>query len=452
MSIRLRLTAWYALVLAAALLAVAAALLLGFRGAMERQFDADLAARAELLATAVGEDDDELRLRQSGEPELVLGGEVALLFDPLGALVEASTDHPALASAAAPLATLRAPPDATVVIDGERVRLRSFQLFDGSRRRGTLVLGRSLAPVDRAEGQLVAALLVLVPLAVALAAGAGYFLADRALRPVERLRRSAEDYGAHDLTRRLGSDAHARDELGRLARTLDGMLERIALSVEQQRRFTADASHELRTPIATILAETSLSLERARDAAGYRRVVERVQGEAQRMARIVEGLLFIARSDAGSLVRGAEVVQLVPLLERVAERFGPTAAERSVAIRVQVDAPVSVHGDGVALERVFDNLIENALRHSPAGEAVDIALARADGHAIVSVRDRGPGIPLADRELVFERFRRGRSESGGGSGLGLSIARSVVEAHGGRIRVDGAEGRGAVLVVDLPAS
>lgn len=419
---------------------------------MERQFDADLAARAELLAAAIQEDDDELRLRQSGEPELVLGGEVALLFDPLGMLVEASTAHPALTSAAAPLAALRASPDATVVIDGERVRLRAHPLFDGPRRRGTLVLGRSLAPVDDAERQLLAALMILVPLAVALAAGAGYFLADRALRPVERLRRAAEEYGAHDLTRRLASDTHARDELGRLARTLDGMLERIALSVEQQRRFTADASHELRTPIATILAETSLTLERARDAAGYRRVVERVQSEAERMARIVEGLLFIARSDAGSLVRGAEVVQLAALLERVAERSGPTAAERGVAIRVQSDAPVAVRGDGVALERVFDNLLENALRYSPSGETIDIVLARADGHALVSVRDRGPGIPPADRELVFERFRRGRSESGGGSGLGLSIARSVVEAHGGRIWADGAEGGGAVIVVKLPAS
>jgi two-component system OmpR family sensor kinase len=228
------------------------------------------------------------------------------------------------------------------------------------------------------------------------------------------------------------------------------MLDRVASAVEQQRRFTGDASHELRTPVATVLADASLALERQRDSAEYRAALERIQAEAVRMGRIVDGLLVLARTDAPASTARAERVDIARVVESATARIGGRAAEQGTAIRAQSIAGLIVHGDATGLERVLDNLLDNALRFAPAGSAVDVSATRERGRARIAVADRGPGVPASERVRVFERFHRAPGSRGPGAGLGLAIARAVVDAHGGSISVAETPGGGATFVVELP--
>jgi heavy metal sensor kinase len=450
MSIRLRLTAWYVLTLAVALCAVGLALLLVFRGAMERQLDDELGARAAQIAASLQADAGSLALQGQGDESLVVGGEFVGLYDRSGKLLDSSTAPPkaaaAIASFAAGSSTARSE---TLTSGTERLRIHALPVIDNG-VLATIVVVRSLAPIDSAASQLLGILGLVLPLAVAIAAVGGYLLAYRALRPVEQLRRAAEDYGAKDLSRRLAPRDLRDDELGRLARTLDAMLDRVAAAVEQQRRFTGDASHELRTPIATILADASLSLERARSPEEQRATLARVASEATRMAGIVEGLLVLARSDARSAAARSADVDLRAVIEVSTNRVASRATERGVRIAARVDGGLVVADRDNGLEQVFDNLLDNALRYAPTGSAVEIEAAARDGMARVSVSDHGPGIAPEERTRVFERFHRGQAAVGPGAGLGLAIARAIVDAHGGRISAADTPGGGATFVVELP--
>jgi len=240
------------------------------------------------------------------------------------------------------------------------------------------------------------------------------------------------------------------DELGRLARTLDAMLDRVAAAVEQQRRFTGDASHELRTPVTTVLADASLALERPRDADEYRTTIERIQSEAVRMGRIVDGLLVLARADAPATAARTERVEISRLVVAAAERVTGRAAERGLALKTELAENLFVQGDATGLERVLDNLLDNALRFGPAGSPIEIVATRHGGAVRITVADHGPGVPANERSQVFERFHRGPSTRGPGAGLGLAIARAVVHAHGGTIAATETPGGGATFVVELP--
>jgi heavy metal sensor kinase len=453
MSIRLRLTLWYVLTMAFALGAIAFALVFVFRTAMEGQQDGELAARAAQVVSALQSEGSGLSLQNQGDESLVVGGEFVGLYDPSGKLVDSSVAPPQAAAAIASFAVRSTTTSSTTLTSGaEHLRVRAVPVSDGARRLGTVVVVRSIAPIEAAQRQLLGILGLALPLSVAIAAVGGYALAYRALRPVEQLRRAAEDYGANDLSSRLAPRELRDDELGRLARTLDAMLDRVAAAVEQQRRFTGDASHELRTPIATILADASLSLERSRSAEDQRTTIVRIESEAARMARIVEGLLVLARADARSAPESAEVVDVGAMLDTSIRRVSPRATERGVRIDARVAPGIVVADRDGGLERVFDNLLDNALRYAPGGSAIEIEATTRDGMARVTVADHGPGIPPDERTRVFERFHRSPDASGPGAGLGLAIAHAVVTADRGRISVSETPGGGATFVVALPAA
>ena len=454
MSIRIRLTAWYVLTLAVALAAVGFALVLVFRAAMERQLDDELAARAATMVSGVQAEGGTLTLQgQNGEDSFVAGGEFVGLYNPSGDLLDSSAPPPkaadAIAAFAAGTTTVRSQ---TLASNGEHLRVRAVPIVQAGQAIASIVIARSLAPIDAALGQLLGILGLTLPIALAIAAAGGYFIAYRALRPVEQLRRAAEDYGATDLSRRLAPRELRDDELGRLARTLDAMLDRVAEAVAQQQRFTGDASHELRTPIATILADASLSLERSRSADEERATISRIESEASRMARIVDGLLLLARADSRRAPTTAADVDVRELLDASVARVTRPAAERNVRIDVHVEEGLLVTDHDAGLERVFDNLLDNALRYAPAASAIAIEAKSREGKVRVTVADHGPGIPPNERVRIFERFHRGPRATGPGSGLGLAIAHAIVDAHAGTIDVTDTPGGGATFVVDLPAS
>lgn len=451
MSIRLRLTAWYAAALAGTLAVTAAVAIVTFQRASEAQLDAELGERARLVLAAVAPAGGGGTLRLGDEQHDGRAADtVAFLFGADGALTDASTRSPALERAALELARrANAPPYATVSEAGERLRLHLVRIEQSGTFHGWLVVGRPLASLDRSVAQLVTTLLLLLPLALALAVAGGYALARRALAPIERLRKAADGIGALEPQHRL-SVPGPDDEIGRLAGTLDRMLARIAQSVERERRFTADASHELRNPVAAILAEAEISASRPRDGASYREALAHIQVEAARMGRLVDQLLLLARADAGQLALAAAPVDLQELAERSARRSRAQADARGVRVAVQPGPPSAIVADADAISRALDNLVDNAIRHSPRGGLIGVSVETEGGERVVRVRDDGPGFGAGELSGLFQRFRRGRHAAGSGAGLGLAIVRSVAEAHRGRVSAADRPGGGAEITLAFP--
>jgi signal transduction histidine kinase len=296
----------------------------------------------------------------------------------------------------------------------------------------TVLVGQPLLPVHQAVDTVEVMTTVGVPILVLVAGFFTYLFAGRALRPVEAIRSRVAGLTDRDLSTRVPEPA-THDEVGRLARTMNGMLSRLEESQANQRRFVADASHELRSPLATV--STGLELLGAgmpADSADMA-TVQTLRDETTRLTSLVENLLFLARADERGLAPRREEVDLDEIAE--AERVRPSADDR-VAVTVSTE-PVRVSGDRGQLVRVLRNLVDNARRH--ADRAVLVTVRGEDGTAVVDVEDDGPGVPEADRARVFERFVRldeSRSRGDGGSGLGLAIVSELVAAHGGSAEVD----------------
>ncbi|WP_238009138.1 HAMP domain-containing sensor histidine kinase [Dactylosporangium sp. AC04546] len=315
---------------------------------------------------------------------------------------------------------------------------------DGQR---TVLVGQSLDEVNDGTEATLGALALGLPLLTAVVGVATFLFVGRSLRPVEAMRRQADTISAQNLHTRLPVPA-TTDEIAALATTMNTMLDRIEATTAAQRRFVADASHELRSPLATIHAGLDI-LEQANLPAGAVPHVQRMHRESARMAALINDLLLLARVDESGLRLRREDVDLDDLV--YAERDRLTAQHPRLRVDTHV-VPVRVGGDPAHLQRALRNLLDNAARHATGRVAID--LRAGDDHADLTVTDDGPGIPAADRDRVFDRFVRlddARSRDGGGTGLGLSIARDIVVAHGGTLTVDDAPGGGAVLRIRLPS-
>jgi len=297
-----------------------------------------------------------------------------------------------------------------------------------------------LAAVDAAQDTVMFYLAFGVPLLILVVGAATYFFAGRALRPVEAIRARVASMSEKDLAERVPVPV-ARDEVGRLAETMNAMIARLESAQKVQRRFVADASHELRSPLATIGA--GLELLQESDPG----TVRTLRGETERLGRLVDDLLLLARADERGLQPRRDEVDLDELVE--AERSRPYDDGVRTEVRTE---PVRVVGDRGQLVRVLRNLVDNAHRH--AGSQVVVRLGRDGDLAAIDVADDGPGVPAADRTRIFERFVRlddARARADGGSGLGLAIVAEVVAAHDGRVWVEEAPGGGALFRVRLPA-
>lgn len=279
----------------------------------------------------------------------------------------------------------------------------------------------------------------------------GWFLCRRTLRPIERITRVAESISASSLSRRIDV-SETESELGRLARVLNDAFTRLQESFEQQARFTADASHELRTPITVIYSQAEHALSKDRSAAEYREALEASFRAARRMKVLAEDLLTLARADAGQLVLNQAPFDLAQTAEDCAAILEPVAAEKGITVNLALrHAPVV--GDAERMAEVVTNLLTNAIKYTDRNGRIDLHV-QPEGEAIVlRVRDTGVGISGEDQVHVFERFYRvdrARSREQGGSGLGLAICKQIVDAHGGSIRVDSSPGEGSTFTVELP--
>ncbi|OGB99607.1 MAG: hypothetical protein A3G35_11900 [candidate division NC10 bacterium RIFCSPLOWO2_12_FULL_66_18] len=353
------------------------------------------------------------------------------------------------------------------------VRVLTFPVVQRGRMVNVLQVGMSLEGLSMARQHFLWTLAALVPLALALAGTGGWLLARRALRPVDQMTTTARRIEAEHLGKRLDG-AEVDDELGRLARTLNEMLARLEAAFAQVRRFSADASHELRTPLTVMKGEIEVALRSPRDPAEYQRVLESGLEEVESMTRLVDDLLLLSRADAGALQWEAGPVELDRLVEEVAKEGEILGRGKQVRVKILGMEPLIVQGDGQRLKQLLRNLVDNGVKYTPPGGQVTLTLRQGSGvrgqgpvpdprsptpkegpWAEIIVRDTGIGIPPEALPRIFERFYRvdpARSREAGGAGLGLCIARTIAEAHGGRIEVQSIPGAGSTFTLRLPLS
>jgi two-component system OmpR family sensor kinase len=451
--IRLRVAAAFALAMAVVLAGTGWFLYARLGSHLEGALDGELRVRAQDLAALVREPDGSLAA--AGGARLVERGEsYAQLIDANGNVVDSTQPlgRVPLLSTRELLSVRRA----TLVADRHSVpgldepsRLLATQIERGG-RRFVLVVG--VTRQDRAEtlASLREELLIAGPIALVLASVAGYLLAGLALRPVESMRRRAATISAETRGERLPVPT-TRDEIERLGGTLNAMLERLEDALQRERDFVADAGHELRTPLALLRTELELALRHGESAGELRDAIRRSSEEVDRLAQLAEDLLLIARSDRGRLRLQVETLDVSTLLAAVATRFSWRADDAGRTVTVKAPPGLSVEADRLRVEQALGNLVDNALRHGNG--TVTISATETDGTVLLQVGDEGAGFPEGFVARAFERFSRpDQSRASPGSGLGLSIVKTIVEAHGGTARATNSAAGGFEVALRLPSA
>ncbi|MCY4662594.1 MAG: ATP-binding protein [Acidobacteria bacterium] len=319
-------------------------------------------------------------------------------------------------------------------------------------------VGRSEALMRQEIVELALVLLLGLPLSVVAAGLGGYYLARRALAPLARMTDRARAITASRLGDRLPID-DPRDELGRLAVVFNETLGRLEASFTEMRRFTANVSHELRTPLTAIRSVGEVGLREPRDPASYRAVVESMLEEADRLSCLVDQLLTVSRADGGERMRTAHI-DLADLADDVAAHLGVLAEEKGQSMVVVQDGRPACRGDHLVLRQALINLVDNAIKYTPAGGRIEVRVGAADAGAVVEVCDNGPGVSARQVPRLFDRLYRGEERDpagngagpadGNGAGLGLAIARWAVEANHGRLSYERPDGAGSVFRIVLP--
>jgi len=466
-TMRVRLTAWYVALLAVALIGFSAAVYARLSRGLYQEADQTLIAQGRKVVESLDLGGDEPSLGAAADQ--LLPGTVVALYGRNGArLIAVDARFPlpevaqAIAQAIAQGETLR-----TVRLDdGTRWRVLTLPVIARGEPAAVVQVARSQREVEAALRRLLVLLVVGVPVTLALAGAGGVLLAGHALQPLDRIVRTAERISAEDLSCRLGPTGR-HDELGRLAATFDGMLERLEAAFRRQRQFTADASHELRTPLAIMAGQIDVALERPRTAEAYREVLASVREELERATHLVNQLLFLARADEGREAIAREPLDLAALAGEVAATMQPLARAHGIHLHFSVDGvakaspsegtqpvPVMVNGDQLRLSQLLINLVDNSLKYTPTGGSVELGVRQNGAVVEVCVSDTGTGIPAEHLPRVFDRFYRvdrARARSTGGAGLGLAICEWIARAHRGSITIASEPGRGTAVTVRLPA-
>ncbi len=452
--IRVRLTAWYALFLAAIMIALGAFLVLKLRSDLRATIDREVRTSSATITASYARE-GVAGFSETAAAALIRSGSFAQVADTRGHIVTSfggDTAQDPIVPPARLAADSRTSP--LIDIDGGDAEHRYRVLITPVPRSGGqyVVVAESLQGVDEAVRKILVLLLIAAPVALAVAGIGGWLLVRNALLPVDRMRRKADQIGIDHLHERLAA-SHPSDEIGALAITLNAMLDRLEAGVSARRALIADASHELRTPLAAMRAELDVSLRDAERTPAERAVLESVREDVIRMSRTVDNLLTLARADEGALELICGPVELDRAIEDVTTVLHGLAEARGVAL-IRSGGGGTVQADEQRLKQALTNLVENAVKYTPAGGEVVVSSWRAGERVGVTVADTGTGIPARDRDRIFDRFYRAdrsRGRDSGGSGLGLAICREIATAHRGSISVRSEEGSGSTFTLALPA-
>lgn len=461
MRLRVRLTLWYGCALAMVLITFSVVLYVLTARNLRDDIDQSLEETATAAVRSLQErgflpliDEEELL---SQFPELARIDKFFQIFSPSGTITIRS---PNIRQHEVPLSrtALEATFNGQTILESAKypheppLRLISVPIIHRGNLLYIVQVGTSMESIEDTLRRFLILLIVAMPIALAVSLAAGWFLAGRALRPVDAITLAAQRIAAGDLSQRLTMPT-APDEIGRLAGTFNNMIGRLDTSFRQIRQFTSDASHELRTPLTVMKGETELVLRRPRALEDYQSVLESNLEEIDRMTRIVEELLFLSRADMGEVKMESKPVFLETLVEDIHRQAPLLGQDRNIEVVLRTVMPALVQGDELRLRELLLNLVENAVKYSHPGGKVEIGLVTVGQEAILSVTDQGIGIGSEDHTKIFNRFFRtdgARNHTKKGTGLGLAICAWIAELHKGRISVKSAVGQGSTFTVTLP--
>lgn len=342
------------------------------------------------------------------------------------------------------------PPFRTIVADGNEYRIFSITVGRGANEALVLVVAATMSRLQESLAGLRNVFLVIVPLALLIAGVGGWFLARRALEPVAEITSAAERISSNNLHERV-PEGRSNDELTELARTFNGMIARIEETFAGQRRFVADASHDLRTPLTVIQVKVHRLLNSPGLSASVREDLRHCAGEVDRLSRLAGDLLVLARADSHQLPVHNLPERLDEMLLECVGRMKTLAGEKHISLWVDIEDPVEIFCDPHTLQRALMNLLDNAITHSPDGSTVRAELEQQQQRAFIRIANSGPAIPPEHLAKVFDRFYRvEQSRTTLGTGLGLAIAKTIIEAHNGTIAITSDDTAGTVITVSLP--
>jgi heavy metal sensor kinase len=447
-SIKFRLTIWYLVILVALLLLFGMMSYFMLSQSLHQSLDESLKTSMLALENSLEAEDGHLDLGITLQP-----GELVLLYGNDGSLLKGfgwGVEVPHIDTLVTQALGSHASFLTARTANGDEMRLYAAP-FSEQLGIGAIVVGRSTATVTEVLESFKNILIFAALATLALAGGGGFFMANRVLKPVERIRQTAQEIGESDLSRRI--QVATEDEMGRLAITLNKMIARLEAAFSRQRQFTADASHELRTPLAIVQAESTLALRKKRTQEDYRKSLELISQEAGHMSAVVGNLLYLARIDAGKDQVNFERINLKELLAELSSDIEVLAREKGIEFKIAPLEDLTVEGDKIKLEQLFLNLLENAIRYTPKGGSISASVVREGKTAVIAIRDTGIGIPEEHIPHIFERFYRvdkARSRAEGGAGLGLAICKHIAEVHNGKIEVESQVGKGSTFSISLP--
>jgi heavy metal sensor kinase len=456
-STRGRLVLIYAALLAAAILVAYTGLVLALTNAEQTEVDQVLRSQAAVIVAGIEDANGTVRFGGDLPTETPAGIAVAAaIVAPDGSITKTTTQSLSPSTLATLAETVRQHHSGLwrSLRDSHGVPWRVYaEPLPGTQGTGSvLVVNRSVTELQAGLDQTFLFLAIFSAIIVAGGTFLAYRLTGSVLLPVRRIAAMARSMSEHDLHRRLDIKVPP-DEMGELVQTFNGMLARLEAGFESLRRFTADASHELRSPLTLMRTELEGALARPRTPAEYVRVLEEIDGEVNHMARLVDQLLMLARADAGALRPARAQVDVADLLHEAGARWRPMAEGRQASLEVEAPDSGTLSADPDLLRRVFDNLLDNAIRHSPPGTTVRLRGTREAHGWSLEVTDEGPGIPESLQGVLFERFARhdgARGRDTGGAGLGLALSRAIAESHGGQLDLVKRNTRGAAFRLVLP--
>jgi heavy metal sensor kinase len=450
--IRVRLTAWYSLILALSLGVSGSISYFAMSHSINAAIDAGLRRRFDGIRTIIARTAPQGRAALVDELEEFDEGQGGR-----GLVSVADEDGPIYSSAG--MMELRAPGRPSKVAKPFYAKLHGeeFRVIDEPVQVGAKTYNIKLATYtedfDRATDRFQKVLYSITPIFLILAALGGYWMSRRALAPVDEIIIAARRIGVKSLSERL-SVSHTGDELERLAATLNEMLDRLEASFQRVTQFTADASHELRTPISVMRTNAEITLRKSRTESEYRDAFAQILEESENLSLLVEQMLDLARADSGAEALKPVRTNLNEVLEKAFRQAQVLFEQKQLKTKAQTtEHPVWVEGDAAALERLFLIVLENAVKYTPSGGHVDVQLKAQDGLAITEIRDNGIGMAPHDIPHIFERFYQvdpSRSRENGGRGLGLAIGRWIAQTHGGDIIVESEVAKGSCFMIRLP--
>jgi heavy metal sensor kinase len=460
-SVRGRLTLFYVSVLATALIVVGTLIYVLLARALFVRVDENIQAGVGIAATSLSNDLEEGQdyrdAARSTVAEQASSAQMLAIYDGAGRLIAENGRDPELDIRLPAVDTLSdTEPLLQTVLerDGDDRHRLAFRRVSIPPAEYIVVVGADLDPMDEELVFLRRILGYIVPIALGLAAIGGSFLARKSLSPVVAMADRARRIGVENLSERLPV-ANPRDELGHLAETFNELLGRLEASLVQQRQFMADASHELRTPVTVTRTAATVALQQEhRDETDYRETLRVVEQQAVRLSRVVDDMFTLARADTGSYPIRHMPMYLDEVIDELVRAARVVAGTRQVSVDVTAVPSATFTGDEELIRRMIVNLVDNAVRHTPAGSSVRVELDQTDSGYAIAVKDQGPGIPVEIREQIFERFFRGdlsrRWSAREGAGLGLALARWIARAHGGDVVLARSSPSGSTFVISLP--